>query len=103
MEFLENEYPEEIIRAKGYMWFGDDDIHVQLFEQAGRNASVTIVSNWLAAFDEKERELEVQEHPEIMEDWDEQYGDRINQIVFIGKNLNKELVEDRLKKCIYKE
>ena len=31
MEFLENEYPEEIIRAKGYMWFGDDDIHVQLF------------------------------------------------------------------------
>jgi G3E family GTPase len=45
----------------------------------------------------------VQEHPEIMEDWDEQYGDRINQIVFIGKNLNKELVEDRLKKCIYKE
>lgn len=103
MEFLENDYPEEIIRAKGYMWFGDDDIHVQLFEQAGRNASVTIVSNWLAAFDEKERELEMQEHPEIMEDWDEQYGDRINQIVFIGKNLDKELVEDRLKKCIYKE
>lgn len=45
----------------------------------------------------------MQEHPEIMEDWDEQYGDRINQIVFIGKNLNKELVEDRPKKCIYKE
>ena len=49
-EFLENDYPGEIIRAKGYLWVADDDMHVQLFEQAGRNASVTEVSNWLAAF-----------------------------------------------------
>ena len=100
MEFLERDYPEEIIRAKGYMWFADDDVHVQLFEQAGRNASVTIVSNWLAAFGEKERELEMQEHPEIVETWDERYGDRINQIVFIGKNLNKEQMIVSLQKCI---
>ena len=100
MEFLSNDYPEEIIRAKGYMWFGDDEIHVQLFEQSGRNASVTIVSNWLASFDEKERKQAVRNHPEIMDDWDEIYGDRLNQIVFIGKNLNKEQITDRLQKCL---
>lgn len=71
MAFLENDYPKEIIRAKGYVWFYDDDIHVQLFEQAGRNVSVTIVSNWVAAFGKKEREREIREHPEILEDWDE--------------------------------
>ena len=103
MSFLENDYPENIIRAKGYIWFRDDDVHVQLFEQAGRNASVTIVSNWLAAFGENERKSELQKHPEIMEDWDEQYGDRINQVVFIGKNLNKEQIITRLQECIYKE
>lgn len=103
MAFLEDDYPEEIIRAKGYIWFCDDDIHVQLFEQAGRNASVTIVSNWLAALGEKEIEREMREHPEIMEDWDEKYGDRLNQIVFIGKNLNREQIISRLKNCIHEE
>ena len=103
MAFLEDDYPEEIIRAKGYVWFYDDDIHVQLFEQAGRNASVTIVSNWLAAFGEKERDREMREHPEIMEDWDEKYGDRLNQIVFIGKNLNRGQIISRLHTCVHEE
>lgn len=103
MAFLENDYPEEIIRAKGYVWFYDDDIHVQLFEQAGRNASVTIVSNWVAAFGKKEREREMREHPEILEDWDEKYGDRFNQIVFIGKNLNRNQIISRLQTCVHEE
>lgn len=103
MAFLENDYPEEIIRAKGYVWFHDDDIHVQLFEQAGRNASVTIVSNWVAAFGKKEREREMREHPEILEDWDEKYGDRFNQIVFIGKNLNRDQIISRLQTCVHEE
>ena len=103
MAFLENDYPEEIIRAKGYVWFHDDDIHVQLFEQAGRNASVTIVSNWVAAFGKKEREREIREHPEILEDWDEKYGDRFNQIVFIGKNLNRDQIISRLQTCVHEE
>lgn len=103
MAFLENDYPEEIIRAKGYVWFYDDDIHVQLFEQAGRNASVTIVSNWLAAFGEKEREREIRENPEILEDWDEKYGDRLNQIVFIGKNLDRDQIISRLQICLHEK
>lgn len=103
MAFLENDYPEEIIRAKGYVWFYDDDIHLQLFEQAGRNASVTIVSNWLAAFGEKEREREIRENPEILEDWDEKYGDRLNQIVFIGKNLDRDQIISRLQICLHEK
>ena len=103
MAFLENDYPEEIIRAKGYVWFYDDGIHVQLFEQAGRNASVTIVSNWLAAFGEKEREREIRENPEILEDWDEKYGDRLNQIVFIGKNLDRDQIISRLQICLHEK
>lgn len=103
MAFLENDYPEEIIRAKGYVWFYDDDIHVQLFEQAGKNASVTIVSNWLAAFGEKEREREIRENPEILEDWDEKYGDRLNQIVFIGKNLDRDQIISRLQICLHEK
>ena len=100
MEFLEKDYPEQIIRAKGYLWFSEDDIHVQLFEQAGRNASVTIVSNWVAAFNEQEQKKQIQEHPEILDDWDKKYGDRLNQIVFIGKKIDRKKITARLQECI---
>ena len=100
--FVEENYPENIIRAKGYIWFSDDDIHVQLFEQAGRNASISEVSNWVAAFDEKEKEEVIRSFPDIMEEWDETYGDRLNQIVFIGKNIDKERIISMLNECIDK-
>lgn len=100
MEFMEKDYPDAIIRAKGYIWFQDDDMHVQLFEQAGRNASVTVVSNWIAAFDEAERKRLVEENPEIMEEWDETYGDRLNQIVFIGKEIDESVIREKLRQCV---
>ena len=103
IDFLQNDYPEEIIRAKGYIWFYDDDIHVQLFEQAGRNASITIVSNWFAALEKKDREHDMRKHPEIMRDWDDEYGDRLNQIVFIGKRIDKEKVIKKLQRCVYEK
>ena len=102
IEFLENEYPEEIIRAKGYIWFADDDMHVQLFEQAGRNASVTEVSNWVAAFSVEGRDRLLKEYPKLMNDWDAQYGDQINQIVFIGKNFDSQQITAKLQACICK-
>lgn len=82
MDFLEN-YPDTLKRAKGYIWFEDDDMHTQLFEQAGRNASVTEISNWVATLPEEEKEEVFTAYPEVLEDWDETYGDRMNQIVLI--------------------
>lgn len=99
MEFL-NEYPKELIRTKGYIWFLDDDAHIQLFEQAGRNASVTEMTEWLAALPEKEIQSLLTEYPDLKDDWDEQYGDRINQLVLIGKDLNKEVILQKIRACL---
>lgn len=100
MGFLEQDYPDEIIRAKGYIWFADDDVHVQLFEQAGRNASVSELSNWIAAFEEKEKQEVIENYPEVLEEWDEVYGDRMNQIVFIGKEYDQATMIERLNACL---
>ncbi len=101
--FVENDYPENIIRAKGYIWFADDDMHVQLFEQAGRNASVTEASNWVAAFPEKEQKKILKKHPHIMDAWDARFGDRLNQIVFIGKNFDPHQIITELQACVCNE
>ncbi len=98
-KFVED-YPEELIRSKGYIWFSDDWNHVQLFEQAGRNASITEMSEWVSAWPEQELAAVVADFPDIKDDWDETYGDRCNQLVFIGKGYEKADIVKRLYDCI---
>lgn len=97
---LVEDYPEVLIRTKGYIWFSDDWKHVQLFEQAGRNASVTELSEWVSAWTKEELEKLVADYPDIMDDWDEKYGDRCNQVVFIGKGYEKADIVRLLYDCI---
>ena len=98
-KFIED-YPTTLIRSKGYIWFSDDWKHVQLFEQAGRNASITELSEWMSAWPQKEIDAIEEEYPDIKEDWDEQYGDRINQLVFIGKDYEKSEILELLNACV---
>lgn len=100
MSFLEEDYPEEIIRGKGYLWFSDDIVKVQLFEQAGRNATVSETSNWVAAFPKEEQNALLEDYPEILDTWDPAYGDRLNQLVLIGKGYCQKEIEEKLKSCL---
>ncbi len=95
-------YPEVLIRTKGYIWFSDDWDHIQLFEQSGRNASITEMSEWISAWPKDELEKVVRDFPDIRDDWDETYGDRCNQVVFIGKGYEKSEIVKLLYDCIEK-
>ena len=97
---LVDEYPTELIRTKGYVWFADDDVHIQLFEQAGRNASVTELNEWLASCPQEELDAMFENYPDLKDDWDATYGDRINQLVFIGKGYKKADILARLESCL---
>ncbi len=100
MNFVNNNYPKELIRAKGYIWFSDADANVQLFEQAGRNSSVMTVAYWIDALEEKQKQEYLEYNPDVKEDWDEEFGDRVNQLVIIGKGYDKKAIEAELKKCL---
>ena len=99
-DFVNNRYPKELIRAKGYIWFSDADADVQLFEQAGRNSSVMEVSYWIDALVEEQKKAFLEQNPDVKENWDEEFGDRENQIVFIGKGYDKEAITAALKSCL---
>ena len=100
MDFVNNRYPTELIRSKGYIWFSDASKDVQLFEQAGRNSSVMPVSYWIDALREDQKQAYLAENPEVRENWDSRYGDRENQVVFIGKGYNKDSIRTELEKCL---
>ena len=100
LDFVNKKYPGGLIRAKGYIWFSDADADVQLFEQAGRNTSVTEVSYWIDALVEEQKNAFLESNPELRDNWDSEFGDRENQIVFIGKGYNQSEIENSLKECL---
>lgn len=100
MDFINEDFPKELIRAKGYIWFKERPQDVLLFEQAGRNSSVMAVSYWIAALDKKTQSEYLADDEELRSSWDKEYGDRINQLVFIGKNYDKNRIVNRLEKCL---
>lgn len=97
-----DDYPQTLIRTKGYIWFSDDWNHIQLFEQAGRNASITELTDWVCSWPEKEIKALEADFPDLCEDWDEVYGDRVNQLVFIGKGYEKSEIIELASACIEK-
>ena len=100
MNFVNNNYPKELIRAKGYIWFSDADANVQLFEQAGRNSSVMPVAYWIDALEEKQKQEYLDYNPDVKEAWDEEFGDRVNQLVIIGKGYNQKAIREALESCL---
>lgn len=97
---LVGNYPTELIRTKGYIWFSDDDEHIQLFEQAGRNCALTQLNEWMASYPQDELDALFEAFPDLKDDWDERYGDRINQLVVIGKGFEKAKIVDLLNDCL---
>ena len=98
--FVSRKWPKNIIRAKGICWFSDEPDNCYLFEQAGVQKSIKDAGYWYATMpDEKLMEM-MEREPALRRDWDEQYGDRMIKIVFIGQNLDKKAIAEELDKCL---
>ena len=99
-EFVARKWPKGIIRAKGICYFQDEQETCYVFEQAGRQVSIRNAGQWYATMPKDELEQFMQQNPGLRRDWDEQYGDRMQKLVFIGQHLDKQLIADELDKCI---
>ena len=74
-----------------------------LFEQAGVQKKLTEAGKWYATASEEELQQIMAREPGLMKDWDEEYGDRMQKIVFIGKDLNREEIASLLDNCLDKQ
>ena len=95
-EYISKPWPKKIIRVKGITYFEDDKDMSYMFEQAGTLKDLTEAGPWLAAEDEEFQRQVLKQNPDIEKDWDEEYGDRMVKIVFIGKGINKEEITKEL-------
>ncbi len=97
-EFAKN-LPKNVIRCKGLVWFKQDDEMSYLFEQAGKQLSLSEAGYWLATAPKEELDQMIKQNPDILKDWDEEVGDRITKLVFIGQKMDKEKICNDLKDC----
>ena len=97
-EFAKN-LPRNVIRCKGLIWFAEDDEMSYLFEQAGKQLSLSEAGYWLATAPKEELDEMIKANPEIMKDWDEKVGDRMTKLVFIGQDMDKDKIKKDLREC----
>lgn len=100
--FVGQKWPSTIIRAKGICYFSDQKDMSYLFEQAGVQKKLTEAGKWYATAPQEELEQIMLREPGLMKDWDNEYGDRMQKIVFIGKNMDREEITRLLDSCLDK-
>ena len=100
LEYFVEHFPKTIIRCKGIMWFTNDPDTSYVFEQAGSQITATDAGAWLATAPKEELEKIIEYNPEVLKDWDEELGDRMIKLVFIGRKMNKEQIISDLDKCL---
>ncbi|MBS4198344.1 GTP-binding protein [Bacillus sp. FJAT-49732] len=94
------EWPVEVIRAKGFFWLATRNDMAVLLSQAGTSITVQAAGHWIAAYPENERAIIFEEKPELLDNWDATYGDRMIELVFIGIEMDRNLIESQLDKCL---
>jgi G3E family GTPase len=97
---LLSELPNELIRAKGFFWSaGREDVAMGV-DKAGTSVRAGPSGRWLATLPEAEREQYFAARPGLEEDWDEEWGDRMTRLVFIGREFADERLIERLDDCL---
>lgn len=102
MRFVEwcDQMPSSIVRAKGTVWSAKHQDIALLLSQAGSSAKIEPVSYWVAALPKAQQEDVFQQSPEVLEDWDSEFGDRMTQLVIIGIDLDRERIIKQLDSCL---
>ena len=93
-------WPKSVVRCKGLCYFKGEEDFCYVFEQAGKQVQMRNAGQWYATMPADELEKFKQQNPAILRDWDDQYGDRMQKLVFIGQHMDREQIEKDLDYCL---
>ncbi|MGE5704365.1 MAG: GTP-binding protein [Clostridia bacterium] len=94
------DWPEDVVRAKGFFWLAKRRDWALTLSQAGPSIQIGTAGQWVAAMDEAERAAVLAEDPDWKQSWHPEYGDRINELVLIGIDMDKDALSRSLDACL---
>ncbi|HEY0264826.1 MAG TPA: GTP-binding protein [Granulicella sp.] len=91
-----------VLRAKGFLWIASRPNECEMLSIAGGTVNMQSTGPWIACYGAKKDLLQQQPHlKSYMErTWEEPYGDRRQEIVFIGVDMNRAAMERALNECL---
>ena len=99
-DFVARQWPKQIIRCKGLCYFSNEKDICYVFEQAGKQVSLRNAGQWYATMPPFQLRAFLENNPKLKKDWEEPYGDRMQKLVFIGQDLDKEAITKALDTCL---
>lgn len=97
------QWPTSVIRAKGLCYFADQKDNCYLFEQAGVQKGIKEAGLWFAAMPKDELAQMMLRDKNLVRDCDPAYGDRMQKIVFIGRDMDKDNIIAGLDSCLVQQ
>jgi len=106
LDFVSGDFPSSIIRSKGIFWIASREEKAILWSQAGGSLKAETYGRWWASVPMKRRAMNptyLENQEAIQDKWDKKWGDRMNELVFIGQNMDQQQITADLDECLLRD
>ena len=103
LNFIQNDFPTNVIRSKGLFWLGSRSDQALIWSSAGGSIKSDPAGVWWASMPFSERinyTAFVDNQASIESDWEPPFGDRKIELVFIGQQLNPDIIKNQIESCL---
>jgi len=102
-DYAQTRWPANIVRSKGIFWMLSRPAEVLLWSQAGGSLRAEVYGKWWASVPESKRLRDpgyLENYEFLQKKWDTRWGDRLNELVIIAQDLDREKIETELNECL---
>jgi len=101
--YIKNQFPKNVIRSKGLFWMASRPKQALIWSQAGGSSATDSAGVWWSSMSFEKRTQNqsfIENKEEIETGWDPNFGDRKNELVFIGQDMDQNLITQKLNNCL---
>lgn len=98
--FLHGATMARVIRSKGLFWLASRNSLGCNWSQAGTSCRIDPAGHWWVNTPEEEWPIPEEKRHLVRKSWDPRFGDRRQELVFIGQRLDKGRLQDELEQCL---
>lgn len=101
--YIQHHFSNTIIRSKGLFWIASRPEQAMAWSQAGGSLKADSAGVWWSSmsFEKRTQFLAFVENQQQIEgNWDKTFGDRKNEIVFIGQHIDEKQITTTLNACL---
>ena len=101
--YVQHKFPNTIIRSKGLFWLASRPDQALVWSQTGGSLKADSAGVWWSSmpFEKRIQHLAfIENQKEIESSWNKTFGDRKNEIVFIGQDMDEKLIRSQLDACL---